>query len=251
MPTKQPLLSKCILGLTLTLFSLPLVGHAIPTSGVESFGPILATNGQFTNIPTFNTNLGTLISVSFKLELDITPILKVINSSSTSSGAFTKAMTKVKESKLTLSYPTSDLGTVTLVTNSDAPLTVGPEGTNAHPISIAPGQTLTYTGSLDSNSNSTGPFTDFTPLYVSSPGHTSYDLGVLFKQGKQTDSGSTFDSYVSFGGTVCVLEYLTVDYDYFKCDCSVPEPSTWALMGMSLAGLFVMRRFQTKRVKVS
>ena len=229
-------LAKRTLVAALALCSIPLVSFA----GVETLSPYMSTTFDssgdyiFTNIQPFDTSLGTLIGVEFTLTLDEKADLSVTNLG-TSSAKFSDATADFKQTKITLDIPTTS-GTTTLVTK-DSALDIGPESG-----SVGGGDTKTYKDK-DSNSNTTVIF-DPTSMYSSG----TYSLDAAFKEFAADITGTTKSKDIYFGGSEDLVACLEVQYIYSDCCCSVPEPSTWALMGLSLAGLCFLRR---KRAKVS
>ena len=224
--------------------SIPLVGFAKPsTPGQESFhysvDDITSSQSLDFEVQGFNTSLGNLVAVEFTLNLDENAELNVQNTSNSSSNKFTNASASFKAASITLEGVPEGGGTEDLVVKGNK-IDIGPESGT-----VGADKTKTYTDS-DSNSATytlTGP--ELSSVYTSG---SDYQLDAVFKMFAADVTGSTKSANIFFGGAEDLAGCLDVTYIYSDCCCSVPEPSTWALMGLSLAGFAFLRR---KKAKVS
>jgi hypothetical protein len=233
MSVKKPSFNSFALG-ALALLAVPFA-----TFGqVEQLGPYMSTSttssGSFTfsDVPTFNTSLGTLTGVYLSLTLDSKALVVVSNYNSVSEN-FTNASASFSPATVTLSLSGNSLLSVTAPSTT----TTLPSGTV--------GANSTFVGQNGPTSSDTRNTIELTNLSAfEGDGTSTVPINLSFLEGLGSYTGTSAGG-VLFGGEDKLEACLSIDY-FYTCNC-VPEPSSLGLIAFSLGGLFFFRRFRFGR----
>ena len=227
-PMKRAVTVYAFIAIVLSMTSLTANGQILTYNG--SISPSTVGGSVTTDLPMFNSALGTLTGVQVTLDFTVTPYATVGNFTSPTPLTFTPS------DSITFSYSPADIWTVTYGTDSwtlSAPtVTTGLIYGSGQAVSYYP-STLTLL-QLDGSTSAPADLTAASGLDLASyigagslvfgtsgPGYVSITDGPLFGGG---------------GGDLAGTASVTYDYT------PVPEPGTFALMACGLTGLLVLRR---------
>ena len=229
----------------------------------------------FQDIPKFNTQMNGpsatdgLTLILFTLTFNATPELKIVNDSAADLGVTPPGLAEPYVNA-SASFgasgpnpPASPAATATLTVLSGETLTdtIQSETTGSFSGTVdykgeKPGDTGTIFLPAANSFEAQQVLTSSSDL-SSYEGTGTYNLSALFHEGVATATGSTTSGDagapdVTFGALNELSASLQIDYVYFEVpNDDIPEPSSWSLMILSLAGLFLGRRFLVKRPTVS
>ncbi len=173
---------------------------ALITYGTNVFTNVTAPANTSFQLPTFDTSLGTLTSVTISSTLTGSAVISIFNVTS-SSQVFTNASASVPLT-ISTSAPSS---LTTTATNSTASGVAAPGQTNL------PGLPITITGNENIASSNWGFFQSAGPASFTA----SADLGA-------GTYGGTSNPGVFFGGTSNISADVSITYEYTP----IPEPMT-------------------------
>jgi len=221
------LAAYAFIAVVLSMTSLTANGQILTYNGTIS--PSTLGSSVTTDLPMFNTVLGTLTGAQVTLDFTVTPYAQIINISGASrtfdSGSWTS-----------YSFSPSDIWTVSHGSDSwqlAAPTVV--TGNIYGTGQVDPNNTiLTFVGSTSASAN----LTAFGVNLVDYIGAGNLVFGTT-GSGQFYGGGPFYNGGVGLGGGGGDLAgTASVTYEY----APVPEPGTFALMVCGLAGLLVMRR---------
>ena len=232
MSTIPHILLKTTLGCLMSLLLASGVSQASPTPNMssESFSfdtpstqlPSSTTFVSSGSVPEFNPALGTLLGVGLTLAVADTPVIDIYNFGASSPFNFASygselAVTSNGNTSTSSSpmYTLNSNGTV----GSGLTQFVGPSEFEMSQMAAAAGTLSSYEGL--GNVPITVTFADTVP----------------------DDLGSGADPGVYFGGETDASSVFTVEYFYE----AIPEPSTWALLALTLGGFGIWRLARARR----
>jgi hypothetical protein len=231
-PMKRAVTVYAFIAVVLSMTSLTANGQILTYNGTIS--PSTVGGSVTTDLPMFNSALGTLTGVQVTLDFTVTPYAEILNYSGAprtfDSGSWTS-----------YSFSPSDIWTVTNGTDSwnlAAPTvaTGNIYGTGqVVPSYSGPSTILTFVGSTSAPADLTAASGLDFAAYT---GAGTLVFGTS-GPGQFYGGGPFYNGGVGFGGGGANLAgTASVTYDY----APVPEPGTFALMACGLTGLLVMRR---------
>jgi hypothetical protein len=221
-PMKRAVTVYAFIAIVLSMTSLTANGQILTYNG--SISPSTVGGSVMTDLPMFNSALGTLTGVQVTLDFTVTPYAQIYNFSG-ASRTFTSA------NWISFSYAPSDIWTVSH--GSDSWTLAAPTVTTGTIYGtgqvVANGTGLQFVGSTSAPADFTAESGLDLASYI---GAGSLAFGTA-GSGQVLGGGSFFT-----GGGGNLAGTASVTYDY----APVPEPGTFALMVCGLTGLLVMRR---------
>jgi len=175
-------------------------------------------------LPGFNTDQGTLDSINITLELSLTPVISVYNSTSATEG-FTNA-------SVALPVEVNGPGALDFTTNAGASLASGQANPGVNNYSLAATSTSASEQVPSANLD----------LWENQPGNT---VSLAVTPGFPTFQGTAQGGGLFFGGSATESAKITVQYSYLPTSAAAPEPRgvyLTALVGLAMMAAMLGRR---------